>query len=545
MGGLRIRRTCYGGGKFEDPRDRMTEQTDKSRNWHPILLWATLILGAVLRLAALGTVPGGLNSDEASSGVEALSILQTGADLWGNRLPVWFPAWGSGMNALYTYIAVPVIWLFGLSTVTLRAVGAVFGILTLPVAYVATRLHFGRDTALLTTFLLAVLPWHVMASRWALDSNLAPLFFTLGLYTLGRALKDGGRWPLLAFLPWAVAIYAYPVVIYAIAPASVGIIAFNWRQMLAGWKPWLGGIVIAKLVALPFGLFLIKNYLLHTPRMAIESALPFSVPALAATRLSQIGQSFAVTVFNNLTFLAGGYRDEAIWHQSRFFLPLTGAAPLLTLAGAGLLARDAFKTRRPNIVLIVAAAVVFPVLLLPLQLTRLNWFLIPSLMLAAWFLTSLPNGLRRTALAASAIYLALFLAPFYAYYFTSYNQEATVLDLKLGNGFRLGLEEALRTEAALAQPGEPVYLAVGEPQPYLYPLFYGLGSVADFQATRRMSVVDGMFKVSSFGRFVFEKEALPAGESFVFVTLATALPCAAPEALQAGPVWATGRCSNP
>ena len=68
-----------------------------------------------LRFVALGTVPGGINSDEASSGVEALSILRTGADLWGNHLPVWFPAWGSGMNALYTYLAVPAIWLFGLN----------------------------------------------------------------------------------------------------------------------------------------------------------------------------------------------------------------------------------------------------------------------------------------------------------------------------------------------------------------------------------------------------------------------------------------------
>jgi 4-amino-4-deoxy-L-arabinose transferase-like glycosyltransferase len=520
----------------------MTGQIDKSWKWHGVLLWGVFVLGAVLRLVALGKVPGGLNSDEASSGVEALSILQTGADLWGNRLPVWFPAWGSGMNALYTYIAVPVIWLLGLSTVTLRAIGAVSGVLTLPVAYVTTRLHFDRRTALIATFLLAVLPWHVMASRWALDSNLAPLFFTLGLYTLGRAIKDGGRWPLLAFVPWSVAIYAYPAVMYAVLPGGVAILAVFWREVVAQWKPWLGGIVIAKLIALPFGLFLIKNYVLHTPHMAVEDALPFSVPALTATRLSQISQSFALTVFNNLTFLAGAYRDEAIWHQSRFFLPLTGAAPLLTLGGAALLVRDWLRSHRPNIVLIVAAMVIFPVLLLPLQLTRLNWFLIPSLMLAAWFLTSLPDAVRRIALAASALYLGLFLVPFYAYYFTSYNQETAVLDLKLGNGFRLGLEDALRTETALAQPGEPVFIAVGEPQPYLYPLFYGLGSVAEFQATRRMTVVDGVFKVSSFGRFVFEKDALPAGRSFVFLTLSTALPCIAPEDLKSGPIWATGKC---
>ncbi len=380
----------------------MTGQvSDTDRTWHRTLFWATLVVGAALRFVALGRVPGGLNSDEASSGVEALSILRTGADLWGNHLPVWFPAWGSGMNALYTYIAVPVIWLFGLDSVTLRAVGAVFGVLTLPVAYAATRLHFGRDTALAATFLLAVLPWHVMASRWALDSNLAPLFFTLGLYTLGRALKEGGRWPLLAFVPWAVAIYAYPAVIYAVIPGSVGIVAFYWRRVIADPWRWVAGIVIAKLIALPFGLFLIKNYLLHTPHMAIEDTLPFSVPALAATRLSQISQSFAVMVFNNLTFIAGGYRDDAIWHQSRFFLPLTGAVPFLTLAGAVMLFRDGIKTRQANVVLIVAAAIVLPIFTLPLQLARLNWFLIPSLMLAACFLTGLP--IRHSPLGADRL----------------------------------------------------------------------------------------------------------------------------------------------
>jgi 4-amino-4-deoxy-L-arabinose transferase-like glycosyltransferase len=521
---------------------QVAETTGAGRTWHRALFWATLIVGTALRFVALGRVPGGLNSDEASSGVEALSILRTGADLWGNHLPVWFPAWGSGMNALYTYLTVPVIWLFGLDSVTLRALGAMFGVLTLPVTYYATRLYFGRDAALITTILLALLPWHVMASRWALDSNLAPLFFTLGLYTLGRALTDGGRWVLLAFVPWSVAIYAYPVVIYAIIPGSVGILASYWRRVIAEPWRWVAGIIIAKLIALPFGLFLLKNYVLHGQHLPFESALPFSVPALAATRLSQIGQSFAVTVFNNLTFITGGYRDDAIWHQSRFFLPLTGVIPFLTLAGAVALSRDGIRTRQANVVLIVAAAIVVPILTLPLQLTRLNWFYIPSLMLAACFLTSLPSVMRRSALIASALYLTLFLVPFYAYYFTSYNREAAVLDSKLGNGFRLGLEDALRAEAALAEPDEPVFLAVGEPQPYLYPLFYGLGTIQEFQNTRRMTVVDGVFKVSGFGRFVFDRDALAAGHSYVFVTLATALPCPSPEALKTGPIWATGRC---
>jgi 4-amino-4-deoxy-L-arabinose transferase-like glycosyltransferase len=529
----------------------MTEQPAATmgthRVWRPTLFCGIIVVGALLRLIALGKVPGGLNSDEASSGVEALSILRTGMDLWGNHFPVWFPAWGSGMNALYTYIAVPVVWAFGLDSVTLRAVGAVLGVLTLPVAYYATRLYFGRPAALIVMGLLAVLPWHVMSSRWALDSNLAPLFFTLGLYTIGKALESGGRWPLLAWAPWAISIYAYPVMLYPIIPSSLAVVIFFRSPILAAAGIWAAGIALALLIDLPFILFLLKNYALHIEHLPGESALPFSVPALAATRLSQIHQPLTVTIFNNLTFLVGGYRDEAVWHQSRYFLPLTGAAPYLTAAGAVALAWRCVKARQPrvilaNVILIVAAAIVVPIVAIPLQVTRLNWFYIPSLMLAAQFLTGLPGEYRRQLLVASGIYLMLFLAPFYAYYATSYNQEATALDRNLGNGFRLGLEGTLRGEAALARPDEPIFIDAGQPQPYLYPLFYGLASVEDFQATRQMQTIDGVYVVSRFGRFYFEKDALPAGQSYVFASRADDMPCANPEALKTGPLWATGRC---
>jgi hypothetical protein len=518
------------------------ETIDPRRDWRSAIFWAVIVIGAALRFLALGRVPGGLNSDEASSGVEALSILRTGMDLWGNHLPVWFPAWGSGMNALYTYFAVPVVWLFGLDSITLRAVGAVFGVLTLPVAYRATRIYFGRDAALVTMMLLAILPWHVMSSRWALDSNLAPFWFTLGLYTIGKALKGGGQWPVLAFLPWAVSIYAYPVMLYPAAPSAVAILFFFRREVSAAALLWLAGIAVALLIDLPFLLFLLKNYLLHLQHLPFEAALPFSIPLLAATRLSQIHQPFIVTIFNNLTFIIGGYRDDAIWHQSRYFLPLTGAAPYLTIAGAVTLGWQCFKLKRPNVILIVAATIVIPICAIPLQVTRLNWFYIPSLMLAAQFLVGLPMPYGRRLLTASAFYLILFLVPFYAYYLTSYNQEAMALDRNLGNGFRLGLEDSLRAETALAKADEPIFIDIGTPHPYLYPLFYGLARVEDFQATRQVQTVDGVYLVSRFDRFFFAKNALPAQASFVFVSRSDIMPCANPEAVQSGPLWATGRC---
>ena len=53
-------------------------------------------------------------------GYEAYSILNYGIDRNGNVLPVFLVSWGSGQNALYTYILIPFIKLLGLSSFSVR-----------------------------------------------------------------------------------------------------------------------------------------------------------------------------------------------------------------------------------------------------------------------------------------------------------------------------------------------------------------------------------------------------------------------------------------
>jgi len=65
----------------------------KAVRWQTIAFWIAIVLGAALRFVALGKVPMGVLPDEASTGVDALSIWQTGMDRWGNHWPIWFPAW--------------------------------------------------------------------------------------------------------------------------------------------------------------------------------------------------------------------------------------------------------------------------------------------------------------------------------------------------------------------------------------------------------------------------------------------------------------------
>ena len=65
-----------------------------------LLVLAVLALGVVVRVWHFPSVPPGLNQDEAASAYEAYSLAETGCDKWGNHLPIYFPAWGSGQNEL-------------------------------------------------------------------------------------------------------------------------------------------------------------------------------------------------------------------------------------------------------------------------------------------------------------------------------------------------------------------------------------------------------------------------------------------------------------
>ena len=93
-----------------------------------------IVLTIALRLWRIGYAPGkgALNQDEAMAGYESWSLLNYGTDSNGYHNPVYLEAWGSGMNALETYLMMPFIAVLGLNSLSVRlpqAVTAVFTIL--------------------------------------------------------------------------------------------------------------------------------------------------------------------------------------------------------------------------------------------------------------------------------------------------------------------------------------------------------------------------------------------------------------------------------
>lgn len=140
---------------------------------------AIIAAGCAVRLFALGSIPCGLNQDEAFAGYNAWALLHYGVDSSGYHNPVYFTAWGSGMNALESYLMIPFVALFGTGTAVLRLPQALMACLSLICVYDLGKHISGRRFALCAVAVLATSPWHIMMARWALESNLSPAFLLL------------------------------------------------------------------------------------------------------------------------------------------------------------------------------------------------------------------------------------------------------------------------------------------------------------------------------------------------------------------------------
>ena len=159
------------------------------KNRYNLLLIFIFLIGIFIRIFNIQNYPNALNVDESSVGYEAYSILNSGTDRNGNFLPVYLVAWGSGQNALLSYLIIPFIQLFGLNTLSIRLPMAIIGCISLFIFYFLLKEIKDKKLAIIGLAFLAICPWHIMKSRWGLESNLFPDFILYFIYFLILGLK--------------------------------------------------------------------------------------------------------------------------------------------------------------------------------------------------------------------------------------------------------------------------------------------------------------------------------------------------------------------
>ena len=221
-------------------------------------MMAVLILAALLRLPALDHSPPGLTFDEASIGYDAWSLLLTGRDHQGNPWPVYLESFGDYKDPVNVYATMPLIAVVGLSTTSVRAVSALFGIAGVAATYLLARRLLGPREARVAALLLAVCPWHVHFSRFALEPILLPFWTALSLYFL----MGKGRELVLAGPALTLGMYSYAVGKAFLPLLACAVLVFRRRE-LEGQKRYLMlGVLAAALLLAP----LVRLHVTHPDR---------------------------------------------------------------------------------------------------------------------------------------------------------------------------------------------------------------------------------------------------------------------------------------
>ncbi len=173
------------------------------RSNHLLLFTLILILGILPRLWHFGAFPTDLHQDEVNNGIDSYYLSEYGYDRTGISYPVQFISWGDGSPALYAYAALPFVKLFGLTPMSVRLPNLLAGILIIPVAFLIGRKLKSASFGLIVMFLIAISPWNIMGSRYALEPYFVPFLFSIGFLLLLYAEKSPWYFPVSMFFLFA------------------------------------------------------------------------------------------------------------------------------------------------------------------------------------------------------------------------------------------------------------------------------------------------------------------------------------------------------
>lgn len=268
-------------------------------NIFSILAIVVLFFGCFIRLIYIDKYPVGLNQDEASSAYEAWSILNFGIDRNGQSFPVQFISWGSGQNVLYSYLMLPFISILGLNTLSIRLPMALIGCISLVVFYYFMKSVFGNKKAVLFLFIFTIFPWHLMKSRWGLESNIFPDLILWAIFAMYMGIKKKSNWlVVLSGVIFGLSTYSYGTSYFFVPVLLILLYISLFIVKKLSIKQCIIHLCTTTVIALPMILFVVINFFdLDTLKLG-----PITIPKLPTVRFKEItavGSSVDSNIFSN------------------------------------------------------------------------------------------------------------------------------------------------------------------------------------------------------------------------------------------------------
>lgn len=159
----------------------------------------------IFRFIGLENSPPGFYVDEAAGAVQAICIWESGADFYGNFLPLFSPGVS---DAFYTpaYLYGAALWsgIFGNSIYVFRAFIAFISCLTILFLYLWVKNISNKKIALFAALSATIMPWSFQFSRISWDPPVGIFFLVAALWACYRFRRSA-----LTALLFSVAAYSY------------------------------------------------------------------------------------------------------------------------------------------------------------------------------------------------------------------------------------------------------------------------------------------------------------------------------------------------
>lgn len=304
------------------------------KRWLPIALF---LLAFGVRLLGSTHTPPSPYWEEVALGYDAYSILKTGMDHHGNRLPlVAFPSFGDYKPSLYFYSLIPSVAIFGLSTFAIRLPAALFSSLTALVLYFLMRKWSGEKVAFWSTVLLTFQPWSWQVGRVGFETNLSAFLILLAAYCLSKAFDvrpsrpNFLRFSLLSATLFSLSMYAYhgARLLAPVFALALFLIHYDWRQPrkmhVTSLRSWLPAVVLAIVVVSPI-LLALKTPVIQQ-RIAETSVFSLLSPIEQSNRFRELSGNTLPSriLYHRYWFWGKEILSRYVSHLSPAFLLLTG-----------------------------------------------------------------------------------------------------------------------------------------------------------------------------------------------------------------------------
>ena len=376
---------------------------------------------------------------------------------------------------------------------------AILGCISLVVMYLLLRKISNKKIAIIGLTFFAICPWHIMKSRWGLESNLFPDLILIFTYLLIKGLEDNNK--ILYYLSFVIAgisAYAYGTSYYFLPAFLIPLLIILVKKQKVNIKQAIISIAIVGIISMPIILYVIINTL-----NLEQINLPFvTIPKLEVNRYKELTTMFSgdflksttSNLISSLRILVTQY-DGLKWNS---ILP-TGTIYIFSIIFTIIGIIDSFKKKRKldikysfifNIMFI--ASIILAIICEP-NINRLNIIMIPIIYYTIVGIYLVIKDRKRVAVSIAILYVISF-----ALFITCYLKE----DCDEYGTFASDLKEVVEYVDNL----EGKQIVIDQNVNYIYVLFYSNYNTRDFVDTVEYENKYVEFrKVNSFGKYNFDK----------------------------------------